>query len=462
MKEWNYRAEGNLHIIIANEKTRQVLRLLKCLKDKTIYNEYWASEATESELCFIRYVAHPLMENCKACFPIQKVAVSREFLKLISKKIEPGRPKIRLSKVVDQSCKFGILMPDFCQILPPTLSISQPTISVEIKPKQGFILVGSDRCKYSHFQLLKMQNNTYDRISTYCPVDLFSGSKKRMQRAIKALISDPQNNFRVFRGGDVIYSQEIVQQSKLKAKELFRKNVLTTMSCLTHHGGPANLEESFQDFQDVLCNMLLHPVCKLQHPPHAAQFCERHSNIDSNRKLPSLCNGFGEECDLPADCILGLLLSLQKLESYTIEEYYKMYVLLQDHLRVFPEERDVLSLEGPYDAQCWRDLVDEIKCHSNYDTQSDEMWKLDMTKAASTLRKFLIAASFKDCSIIMTFRARSARGNVDSEESTYPVVIKTCCKQQEYFASLAIVDSDPKPATRIPEYYRSTFANDSL
>lgn len=45
-------------------------------------------------------------------------------------------------QVVDQSCKFGILMPDLCQILPPTLSVKDPTISVEIKPKQGFILVG--------------------------------------------------------------------------------------------------------------------------------------------------------------------------------------------------------------------------------------------------------------------------------------------------------------------------------
>lgn len=234
------------------------------------------------------------------------------------------------------------------------------------------------------------------------------------------------------------------------------------MSCLTQNDGPANLDESFQDFQDVLCNSLLHPVSKIQHSPHAAQCCERHANIDSHRKLASLCNAFGEkECGLPADCILGLLLSLQKLESYTIEEYYEMYVLLQDHLSVFPGERDLLTLEAPYDAQCWKDLVEEIKCRSIYDVRSNDTWKVDVRKAASLLRKFLIAASFKDCSIIMTFRARMVGGCVDSEESTCPVVIKTRSKH-EYFASLAIVDSDPKPASRIPEYYRSTFASDSV
>lgn len=229
------------------------------------------------------------------------------------------------------------------------------------------------------------------------------------------------------------------------------------MSCLTNEDEPTSLDESFQNFQDVLCNLLLHPVCKLQNSPHAAQFCERHPNGDSHRNLAGLCNGFGEkESGLPADCILGLLLSLQKLESYTIDEYYEMYVLLQDHLKVFPEQQDALSLQGPYDAQCWKDLVEEIKCHSDYETRSDGVWKLDMTKAASLLRKFLIAASFKDCSIIMTFRARSARDYVDLEENenTCPVVVKTRCKQ-EYIASLAIVDSDPKPASRIPEYYRS-------
>ena len=59
--------------------------------------------------------------------------------------------------------------------------------------------IGLEKCKFSQFQKLKVQKKAYDRMSTYCPVDLFSGSKKRMRRAIKALVSDPQNNFRVFR-----------------------------------------------------------------------------------------------------------------------------------------------------------------------------------------------------------------------------------------------------------------------
>lgn len=84
------------------------------------------------------------------------------------------------------------------------------------------VLTGNEQCKYSHFQLLKLQNNTYDRISAYCPVDLFSGSKKRMQKAIKALISDPQNNFRVFRSVVFEYQAFFVKLRHVVLKYLLK------------------------------------------------------------------------------------------------------------------------------------------------------------------------------------------------------------------------------------------------
>lgn len=42
-------------------------------------------------------------------------------------------------------------------------------------------------------------------LSEYDPLDLFSGSKERICKAIKALYTTPQNNFRVFLNGSLIF-----------------------------------------------------------------------------------------------------------------------------------------------------------------------------------------------------------------------------------------------------------------
>ncbi|KAI8538141.1 hypothetical protein RHMOL_Rhmol09G0079700 [Rhododendron molle] len=39
----------------------------------------------------------------------------------------------------------------------------------------------------------------------YDPLDMFSGSKDRVHKAIKALFVTPQNNFHVFLNGSIIY-----------------------------------------------------------------------------------------------------------------------------------------------------------------------------------------------------------------------------------------------------------------
>ncbi|KAL0325762.1 UNVERIFIED_CONTAM: Inositol-pentakisphosphate 2-kinase [Sesamum radiatum] len=86
----------------------------------------------------------------------------------------------------------GIFKEDFC-------------VSVEIKPKCGFLPVSefiaeenAIKKKITRFkmhQLLKLHQGKIRKISKYDPLDMFSGSKDRVQKAIKSLFLTPQNNF---------------------------------------------------------------------------------------------------------------------------------------------------------------------------------------------------------------------------------------------------------------------------
>lgn len=56
-------------------------------------------------------------------------------------------------------------------------------------------------------QFLKLKTAKIGDISSYCPIDLFSGNAKRMNCAIKGLIENPQNNLKIFQDGKMVYNE---------------------------------------------------------------------------------------------------------------------------------------------------------------------------------------------------------------------------------------------------------------
>jgi inositol-pentakisphosphate 2-kinase len=130
-----------------------------------------------------------------------------------------------------------------------------PTICIEIKVKQGYMMdedsstLGYEikKCRYCYFQVwhqsisrkfieliyilffshvfqyLKLKTAKISNISLYCPIDLFSGKADRMNRAIKGLFENPQNNLKMFQDGKMVYNEYSSDKGSLKRimKSLF-------------------------------------------------------------------------------------------------------------------------------------------------------------------------------------------------------------------------------------------------
>ena len=57
--------------------------------------------------------------------------------------------------------------------------------------------------RFCAFQTTKMLYKKVSQMSTYCPLDLFSGKIERMMKAMKNLFSVPQNNLLLYSNGSL-------------------------------------------------------------------------------------------------------------------------------------------------------------------------------------------------------------------------------------------------------------------
>ncbi|RDX73590.1 Inositol-pentakisphosphate 2-kinase [Mucuna pruriens] len=133
---------------------------------------------------FVHHVMKPLLGS-KYVDAGMLVEVSSEFLELVEKNVICQRPAWRVDNAqVDMQRDSVLLMSDHSLFTHGNLG-SSPSISVEIKTYP-----------------ICLQTSL---LSEYNPLDLFSGSKERIHKAIKDLFTTPQNNFRVFMNGSLIF-----------------------------------------------------------------------------------------------------------------------------------------------------------------------------------------------------------------------------------------------------------------
>ncbi|RWS05305.1 Inositol-pentakisphosphate 2-kinase-like protein [Dinothrombium tinctorium] len=335
----------------------------------------------------------------------------------------------RKHKSLPDEDTFALLMPDFCDI-PQTIATNDnligPVISVEIKPKQGFLSsLDPYSCVYSSFQSVKLEQGLITRKSGYCPLDLYSGCRHRMNIALNQLLSNPQNNFRIFRDLQLAYGE----------------GLKCDIDTILH--GFINVTETIGSIKDVFCNLLIEALLKPFHNKneilysklkmkYEQHYCNYHRDIS----LPCECK---EKCQLPYDCILGTILRTQMLDTI-------------DHR--FAQDLLDFILKCSSDIEKFSELTVPrgVGSISKLDFESNELF---MTRK---IWEFLVSLTAKDCSIIIAMqKLNSAEIEFNSDTEDAVTIIHVPQARSRFFVRLSIIDVDQKPFHKV--YKLKNFKN---
>lgn len=195
---WKYIGEGNAHIVLELLNSNKVLRLIK------VNDKRRDLTSVKSSVDFVNIVMNQLLfgGNIEAN---EIIEIPADELERVIQDLFNLRPEHRRVKSV--LSKYAIIAPNLTIVGPKF----NKNYCIEIKPKEGFMSAcfkEYSKCYYCLKQFLKLQQREICKLSEYCPLDLFSGNKDRMKQALICLIDNPQNNFKVFRNGILIYDQK--------------------------------------------------------------------------------------------------------------------------------------------------------------------------------------------------------------------------------------------------------------
>ncbi|XP_061350834.1 inositol-pentakisphosphate 2-kinase-like [Gastrolobium bilobum] len=408
--EWVYRGEGAANLVLAYTGSSpafigKVMRIRKAptndavsvrspsaltaherLLWKDVDELVSSSDHEIAGQLFVCHVMKPLLGS-KYVDPGMLVLVSREFLESVQKDVICQRPPWRVDTAqVDTHCDSVLLMSDHSLFTHGNLG-SSPCISVEIKPKCGFLPLSRFISKetaikrritrFEMHQALKLHQGEISLLSEYNPLDLFSGSKERIHKAIKDLFTTPQNNFRVFMNGSLIFGG-------------LGGGAEDTNFCIA------------KAFEDELKSVI---------------------QADDGLCTENLLTLVAEA--LQKSGVLDRLLDVQKLDNDDIEGVIHAY----------------------YDITCQQCMVcrelseEEVKRYTSLHSASfDESLRI--------VKDYLIAATAKDCSLIICFRPRKEG---DSGSVCNNVYLEST--EQTFDYKVYFIDLDLKHLSKMEEYY---------
>lgn len=505
MSLWFYRGEGNDTMVVGLRGQNLVLRLKKRLRQKTgkIKDQNGAmngiAEQHDNSLDFSKNVFLPLMGG-KYVRVGEIVRLPHDFAAQLDIVCEPFRPKHRLHKGIDTSAATAIAMADFCHLPEdkpwnPHLGVtekvqdngvvesraSEPTFSVEIKPKCGFIPTSSyikkehfvklSTCHYCMLQRTKVAEGKYTRPSQYCPVNLFSGDINRVFFALQSLVLDPQNNLRIFKDGFPIFTEEIVQDAIKNGSVCCSAYVLEkTLICCgwTQDNHPTHPQSSFEnhtcDKLGQYSNNFMKTVLQILVDDSKIS----SDNIPQSGELPKqVCEGSCPVGHIQASFkdnkevmvfgrggVLGWMNLVQRMDDIDVEGLYPLHIKIKKHFEHNPEERERFSVDGPYKAGIWNDVrrtnsVDKLhKVHFPNLNQIDSWSTKDII---FKICQFAVASTAKDCSLMLTFQRHFTK------PKHLPFIVDSTHGHEEYIVyNIDLVDLDPKEFDRVQKYYNDS------
>ena len=434
--KWKYLAEGRANIVFSCEEHNFVLRVRK--RNSKVQDVFSPNNVTY----FNEEIIKKLLHESERYFVSWKVVSLSKCLKgkleqLILHTTE--RPDCRLNTAHGGIENYAMVIPNVC-FLQNGKDRTANVYAVEIKPKWGFLPKDSidikpqhhikcSTCRFCMQQYLKLKKGQISQLSSYCPLDLFAHCSCRVKRGLRSLFQAPQNNLRLFHNGKLTVSGLTSNDEQVSHFDNFFKEY-----------SPASKEGILFDANalvDILTAILIHDSQKEK------TSTSKHGKCASNHSPNCAAHGetilTTEKCiPLGSTGILQLLVKLQEFDGTEIERVWPIFQRLEEKAGCNEIEKDLED----FSSKIWRDFV------CNYLRNEVSMTEpLEMQDMISEIQKFLVAATFRDCSLMISFQETSQTTENEDENI---VNISTALA---YKYDIKLIDLDAKSFRKLKHYY---------
>lgn len=367
-------------------------------EEQKLWAEWPAVAGARSPECLLQAYARDVMSpllGSDVVDPGILVHVTGEFLENVAHNVEPSRPCSRINASrIDTRSGSALLISDH-SIFWPLAGAEQgkgfrPSISVEIKPKCGFLpnsdfIVAENSIKkmvprFTMHQVLKLLEGQVKVLSQYSPLDFFSENLARIKQAVGSLFETPQNNLRVFVGGSIIDTLTSDSNPDSANGQNLREALKRCMSC--------------EDESD---------------PVEVVKELVAQSLYDTN--------------------VLRNLLAAQKLDTLDIE----------GAIHAYRKVTHSKAIDGNMSSK-----LDKSKNQS-----ADFLDGMSLSECRELVRNYLIAATAKDCSLMLTFQQVPDSGIENANK-----LISSSKTRNPFRLKINLLDLDLKPLRKMPYYYR--------